>query len=360
MENKEETDERIQEMLKDTSDDQATFFELQVHKSRVRVTKKVIESSQVWLDTIDSTDPEDDSPILIPSFITKQMILDLVEMVEKDDMECAHLVLVSLSYLLDFLVALDFLCCDKLKAGVEERIKERITETNWREVLTFTKDIMGLDNTTRAALEPILKPVNKYYLEHKLDMDKEHEDLWSREYCSLSAPVFKLGLRSKLISEETKIHMLRNWVASNYFLLHQDAVFEMLQCLDLKKLLGSIHEVTSMVKSWPLTDEQVTTFDTMVSRARQVIEKEESEDKRKCEMLGRIVFLQRFRDRDLPLSRLKVSWLLQDVQATAHLMMDPKPGSVYEKLEKMFEARAGGMEMEADLVRWFVKIVKSS
>ena len=66
-------------------------------------------------------------------------------------------VLVSLSYLLDFLVALDFLCCDKLKAGVEERIKERINETNWREVLTFTKNYMGLSNTTGAALEPILK-----------------------------------------------------------------------------------------------------------------------------------------------------------------------------------------------------------
>ena len=92
------------------------------------------------------------------------------------------------------------------------------------------------------------RTVDQYYLEHKLDMDKEHEDLCSREYCGLSAPVFKLGLRSKLISEETKIHMLRNWVANNYFLLHQDAVFEMFQCLDLKKLLGSIHEVTSMVR----------------------------------------------------------------------------------------------------------------
>ena len=60
----------------------------------------------------------------------------------------------SLSFLL---VALDFLCCDKLKAGVEERIKERIDENNWMEVLTFTKDYMGLDNTTGAALEPILK-----------------------------------------------------------------------------------------------------------------------------------------------------------------------------------------------------------
>ena len=90
--------------------------------------------------------------------------------------------------------------------------------------------------------------VDKYYLENKLDMDKQHEDPWSTEYCSFSAPLFKLGLRFK-ISEKTKVHMLRNWVASNSFLSHQDAVFEMLQCLDLKKLLAStISEVTAMVR----------------------------------------------------------------------------------------------------------------
>ena len=66
-------------------------------------------------------------------------------------------VLVSLSYLLDFLIAVDFLCCDKLKASVHEKIKEKIDETNWREVLAYTKDIIGLDKTTRAALEPIIK-----------------------------------------------------------------------------------------------------------------------------------------------------------------------------------------------------------
>ena len=66
-------------------------------------------------------------------------------------------VLVSLSYQLDFLVALDFLCCDKYKAGVEERLKERIDETNWREVLALTKDNAGLNNTTGAALVPLFK-----------------------------------------------------------------------------------------------------------------------------------------------------------------------------------------------------------
>ena len=86
----EEKDGRIQKMAEDISDDQETY-ELQVNKCRIKVAKRVIESSQLWLDISDFTDPEDDSPIQIPSFITKQMILDLVEMVEKDDMECAHL-----------------------------------------------------------------------------------------------------------------------------------------------------------------------------------------------------------------------------------------------------------------------------
>ena len=66
--------------------------------------------------------------------------------------------LASLSYLLSFLVAVDFLCCDKLKAGVEESIKERIEENNnFMEVLTVTKDYMGLQDTTRVALEPFIK-----------------------------------------------------------------------------------------------------------------------------------------------------------------------------------------------------------
>ena len=62
-------------------------------------------------------------------------------------------VLVSLSYLIDFLIAMDFLCCDKLKSGVEEKIKEKIDETNWREVLAYSERIIGLGNTTKAALE---------------------------------------------------------------------------------------------------------------------------------------------------------------------------------------------------------------
>ena len=69
-------------------------------------------------------------------------------------------VLASFSYLLKFLVAVDFLCCDKLKAGVEESIKERIDQNNnCIEVLNVTIDYMGLQglhDTTIAALEPLI------------------------------------------------------------------------------------------------------------------------------------------------------------------------------------------------------------
>ena len=80
-----------QKMPRDILNDQETCYELLVNKSLLKCSKKVIESSQLWLDIIDFTDPQDNSPIPVPSFITKQMILDLIEMVEKDDMECAHL-----------------------------------------------------------------------------------------------------------------------------------------------------------------------------------------------------------------------------------------------------------------------------
>ena len=67
------------------------IYVLQVNKSRIKCSKRVIGASNLLLDMIDLTDPQDDSPIPIPSFITKQIVLDLVEMVEKGDMECAHL-----------------------------------------------------------------------------------------------------------------------------------------------------------------------------------------------------------------------------------------------------------------------------
>ena len=100
----------------------------------------------------------------------------------------------SLSYLLDFLIAVDFLGCDKLKSSVENKIKEKIDETNWREVLSYTKDIMGLENTTKAALEHIMKDLVKLY--NDIELDKEGEDPYILDYCGMSPNMIKLLFKS--------------------------------------------------------------------------------------------------------------------------------------------------------------------
>ena len=103
-------------------------------------------------------------------------------------------VLASLSYLLDFLIAVDFLGCDELKPSVEDKIKEKIDETNWREVLSYTKDIMGLENTTKAALEHIMKDQVKLY--NDIELDKDGEDPYILDYCGMSPNMIKLLFKS--------------------------------------------------------------------------------------------------------------------------------------------------------------------
>ena len=66
-------------------------------------------------------------------------------------------VLVCLSYLLDFLKAVDFLGCEEIKSSLEEKIKEKIDENNWVEVFKYTKRIMGLQKTTKHALEQLTR-----------------------------------------------------------------------------------------------------------------------------------------------------------------------------------------------------------
>ena len=57
--------------------------------------------------------------------------------------------LASVSYLMEFFLAMDFMGCDSLRDSVEKRILERITKSNCSEVLTF------VENRGRLCLEKI-------------------------------------------------------------------------------------------------------------------------------------------------------------------------------------------------------------
>ena len=118
---------------------------------------RVVELSSVFKCMVASTD-DSENPIPVPDFISRQIVLDLVEIIERGDTaQCAHLVLVSLSYLLDFLIAVDFLGFTEVKDTVEGRVKMQINDKTWKEVFHYTKDIIGLFNTTRHTIEYVCK-----------------------------------------------------------------------------------------------------------------------------------------------------------------------------------------------------------
>ena len=98
-------------------------------------------------------DVDPDNPIKPKDFITKAMLLDFLEIIEKEDYECANLVLCSNNYLIDFLKAVDFLGDEKVINGVEDRIKDRINGDTWRDFFDLTVDVYGLNNITNAALK---------------------------------------------------------------------------------------------------------------------------------------------------------------------------------------------------------------
>ena len=156
-------------------------------------------------------------------------------------------VLVSLSYLLDFLIAVDFLGCERIKASVEDKIREKIDETNWREILSYTKDIIGLENTTKAALEHIMKALVKFYTD--MELDKDCVDPYIQDYCAMSANMVKLMFKSHSNTNDiVKMHLIKNWVKNNSFKENQVGVFEMLRSVDYKELSdGQIKSITDQV-----------------------------------------------------------------------------------------------------------------
>ena len=117
----------------------------------ISISKSVVERSFSVISNLikfTDVDVESNNPTKPPEFITKLILLDFIEILEKEDYECAHLVLYSHYYLIDFLKAADFLGDENVLNGAEERVKERINGENWKEFFDLTVNSFGLRNIT--------------------------------------------------------------------------------------------------------------------------------------------------------------------------------------------------------------------
>eukprot|EP00092_Neocalanus_flemingeri_P089406 GFUD01113146.1.p1 GENE.GFUD01113146.1~~GFUD01113146.1.p1 ORF type:complete len:260 (-),score=81.71 GFUD01113146.1:52-831(-) len=236
----------------------STNFTLLVHGKLIPCTSRVIVSSSLFLDMVELV--EDTNPIPIPTFISRQIMLDLVEMVEKDDSECAHLILVSLEYLLDFLIAVDFLGCEGVKAVLEEKIKDKITESNWKKVFNYTKNILGLVNTTKNSMIPICTRLAEG--KNSLSMAME------RFNCQCTPSILKLVLKNDCLGGCLKFDILKNWFIENSEA--KGEILSLLKSIQFKELEDSkVEEIRSEVKTWNIGEELENSFCEVIETAKK-------------------------------------------------------------------------------------------
>ena len=240
-------------------------FTLLVQDRPIHCSRRVISSSSLFMDMVELV--EDTSPIPIPAFISRQIMLDLVEMVEKGDWECADLILVSLSYLLDFLIAVDFLGCDKLKAVIEKKVKDKLSDSNWRDVLHYTENILGLDTTVKHTLEYICKRLKEMGGEMvSLSMKS---DLYQEEYEQFTPGLMKIMLKNENLGSCVKFCILRNWICKNYDKTETEDTVGILTLIKYKDLEDAkLDEIVGIVRNWDMSAEQWEGFNTVIGTAK--------------------------------------------------------------------------------------------
>jgi len=278
-----------------------------VHGRKIKCSQMVVELSSVFKCMVASTD-DTESPIPVPNFISRQIVLDLVEIIERGDTgQCAHLVLVSLSYLLDFLIAVDFLGFTEVKDTVEERVKMHINDTTWKEIFHYTKDIIGLFNTTCHTIEYVCKRLQEgdtsktgagekatigappppppeqgstNLLSNQIaimEQRPEARDPYQENYLDFPAAFFKVMLRSKHLLPSFKLHLLKQWVGRHPE--RKEDIFLLISTLPFKDFrLGEVSGLARRER-WGLGFDAMEEVEEMEKKAAQEKENEIKERK---------------------------------------------------------------------------------
>ena len=185
----------------------------------------------------------------------------------------------SLSYLLDFVKAVDFLDSPKIKAGLEDKIKKKINDSTWKEVFTATKDIIGLQKVTDLALGHLMKNIQSFFKEETKDLDVTEaetvSDPYVDDYKHLSPALMRQLLRQIEKSKDNevewiKLHLIENWIKTNGTEAGVTSLLAEVAFQDLKDL----NKATCRAETWGLYQEELSNFRQRIDEVKEEKEKE--------------------------------------------------------------------------------------
>ena len=145
-------------------------------------------------------------------------------------------------------------------------MKDKLCDSNWKDVIHYTKNILGLDNTVKDTMEYISsRLVELSMYKESLFMECDPYQLY---YVQFTSDFIKMMMKSECLGNCLKFCILRNWVCENSE--DKDEIVLLLQLIQFKDLRETkVEEIVRVVKSWKIGEEHEASFNEMIETAKK-------------------------------------------------------------------------------------------
>ena len=141
---------------------------------------------------------------------------------------------------------MDFLGCEQLKAVIEQKVKDKLSDSNWKDVLNYTKNLLSLDMVKQTMVFICSRLVEIAGEKDSLSIES---DPFQEEYCQFTPDLVKMMMmKRECFGGFFKFCILRKWVGD------EEQRFEMLLFIQFKDLDDSKVEWghSTLWLAWPV------------------------------------------------------------------------------------------------------------
>ena len=147
-------------------------------------------------------------------------------------------------------------------------MKYKLSDSNWKDVLEFTKNILGLDNTVKQTMDFICTRLVE--IAGEKDSLSIVSDPFQEEYEQFTPDLVKIIMKSECLGGSLKFCILKKWKWVRQNLEDENLMFQMLLTIQFKDLDDSrMDEIVRVVKDWDISDDNWEVFKEVIANSKK-------------------------------------------------------------------------------------------
>lgn len=188
----------------------------------------LIQESNLLNDLITFTEGNND-PIPLPSFITEQLINDIISILENNDLQ--PLEATDIEYSIQMLRVSDFLDINKVTKSILPSIIDRLDHRNCFKIFSITNKSPYFQEITNSCILLMMSQLNQYYC--NIVTAENHQDPFVDEYVDMKIyEIMLMIFYPNQPSTLTKIMIMKNWWNKNKHIKFRHEVLNILQFIN--------------------------------------------------------------------------------------------------------------------------------